>query len=49
MIREEGHWQAMERPRREPTEENDRSAKRVFFWLATCHHPNSSDSHEAFL
>jgi hypothetical protein len=48
-IEEAKHWQAMERLRRYPTEENARAAKRAFLWLAKRHHPDQGGSHQGFL
>jgi len=48
-IEEATHWQAMERLRRYPTEENARAAKRAFLWLAKRHHPDHGGSHQGFL
>jgi hypothetical protein len=48
-IEEAAHWQAIERLRRSPTEENARTAKRAFLWLAKRHHPDQGGSHQGFL
>jgi chromosome segregation ATPase len=48
-IEEAPHWQAIERLRREPSDENAKAAKRAFLWLARRHHPNSGGSHKGFL
>jgi hypothetical protein len=49
MAEEALHWQAFERLRRHPTEENARSAKRAFLFLAKRHHPDQGDSNHDFL
>jgi hypothetical protein len=46
---EELYWQSFERLRRSPTEENARSAKRAFLYLAKRHHPDQGGSHEGFI
>jgi hypothetical protein len=48
-MEEAAHWQAIERLRRHPTEENARAAKRAFVWLAKRHHPDHSGTHQGFL
>jgi hypothetical protein len=48
-IEEATHWQAIERLRRYPTEENARAAKRAFLGLAKRHHPDQGGSHQDFL
>ncbi len=42
-------WQSFDQLRRCPTEENARSAKRAFLFLAKRHHPDQGGSHEGFL
>jgi hypothetical protein len=49
VIEEATHWQAIERLRRHPTEENAKLAKRAFLWLAKRHHPDQGGSHQGFL
>ena len=46
---EASHWQAIERLRREPTEENARSGTRVFLWLAKRHRPDQGGTNQGFL
>jgi hypothetical protein len=48
-IEEVMRWQAIERLRRYPTEENARAAKRSFLWLAKRHHPDQGGNHQSFL
>jgi hypothetical protein len=48
-IQEATHWQAIERLRRYPTEENARTTERAFLWLAKRHHPDQGTSHQGFL
>jgi hypothetical protein len=48
-IEQERHWQAIERLRRYPTEENAKAAKRAFLGLAKRHHPDQGGSHQDFL
>jgi hypothetical protein len=43
------HWQAFDRLRRQPCEENARAAKKAFFTLAKSHHPDQGGRHEDFL
>jgi hypothetical protein len=43
------YWQSFEQLRRFPTEENARSAKRAFLFLAKRHHPDQGGSHERFV
>jgi hypothetical protein len=43
------HWQSFEQLRRHPTEENARTAKRAYLFLAKRHHPDQGGSHEGFL
>jgi|SRR5579883_1912254 len=43
------HWQAFERLRRSPTEENAKAAKRAFLTLAKRHHPDQGGNHHDFL
>jgi hypothetical protein len=42
-------WQAFDRLRRDPTEQNAKEAKRAFLGLAMRHHPDRGGSHDAFL
>lgn len=49
MAEEALHWQAFERLRRHPTEDNARTAKRAFLFLAKRHHPDQGGSHHDFL
>ena len=49
MAEEAMYWQAFERLRRHPTEENAKSAKRAFLFLAKRHHPDQGGSHHDFL
>jgi hypothetical protein len=46
---EKVYWQSFEQLRRNPTEENARSAKRAFLFLAKRHHPDQGGSHDGFL
>ena len=48
-IEEATHWQAIERLRRFPTQENAKAAKRAFLWLAKRHHPDQGGTHQGFL
>lgn len=48
-IEEAKHWQAIERLRRFPTQENAKAAKRAFLWLAKRHHPDQGGTHQGFL
>lgn len=48
-MEEATHWQAIERLRRHPTEENARAAKRAFLSLAKRHHPDQGGTHQGFL
>ena len=48
-IEEKAHWQAIERLRGHPTEENAKAAKRAFVWLAKRHHPDQGGTHQGFL
>ena len=43
------HWQALDRLRRDPTDQNASEAKRAFLILAKRHHPDQGGSHQAFL
>ena len=43
------HWQAIERLRCHPTEENAKAAKRTFLSLVKRHHPDQGGSHHTFL
>ena len=43
------HWQAFERLRRHPSQENAQAAKRAFLTLAKRHHPDQGGSHHDFL
>ena len=43
------HWQAFDRLRRQPSEENARAAKRAFLTLAKRHHPDQGGTHQEFL
>ncbi len=43
------HWQAFDRLRRQPSEENARAAKRAFLTLAKRHHPDQGGTHDEFL
>lgn len=43
------HWRAIDRLRREPSEESAKAAKRAFLVLAKRHHPDSGGTHEGFL
>jgi hypothetical protein len=49
MAEEALYWQAFERLRRHPTEENARMAKRAFLFLAKHYHPDQGGSHHDFL
>jgi hypothetical protein len=46
---EKVYWQSFEELRRNPTEENARSARRAFLFLAKRHHPDQGGSHDGFL
>jgi hypothetical protein len=46
---EQVYWRVFEQLRRNPTEENARSAKRAFLFLAKRHHPDQGGTHEGFL
>lgn len=46
---EAAHWQAIERLRYHPTEENARSAKQAYLRLAKRYHPDQGGSHQDFL
>jgi hypothetical protein len=48
-IEEGAQWQAIDRLRRHPTDENAKAAKRAFIWLAKRHHPDQGGSHQGFL
>jgi hypothetical protein len=48
-IEEAVHWQAFERLRHQPNEENARAAKKAFLTLAKSHHPDQGGRHEDFL
>jgi hypothetical protein len=43
------HWQAFDRLRRQPSEENARAAKRAFLTLAKRLHPDQGGTHDEFL
>jgi hypothetical protein len=43
------YWHSFEQLRRQPTEENARSAKRAFLFLAKRHHPDQGGNHDDFL
>jgi hypothetical protein len=43
------HWQAFERLRRDPTEENAKDAKRAFRFLALRLHPDQGGTHNDFI
>lgn len=43
------HWQAFDRLRQHPSEENARAAKRAFVTLAKRHHPDQGGTHQDFL
>ena len=43
------HWQALDRLRRDPSDQNASEAKRAFLILAKRHHPDQGGSHQAFL
>jgi hypothetical protein len=42
-------WQAFDRLRQQPSEENARAAKRAFVTLAKRHHPDQGGTHQDFL
>jgi hypothetical protein len=48
-IEEAAHWQAIDRLRRHPADENAKAAKRAYIWLAKRHHPDQGGSHQGFL
>jgi len=43
------YWQSFERLRHQPTEENAKSAKRAFLFLAKPYHPDQGGDHHAFV
>jgi chromosome segregation ATPase len=43
------YWQSFERLRRDPTEENAKSAKRAYLSLAKRYHPDQGGTHHDFL
>lgn len=43
------HWQAFDRLRRFPNDENAQAAKRAFLLLAKRHHPDAGGSHQEFV
>ncbi len=43
------YWQSFEQLRRHPTEENAKSAKRAFLFLAKRYHPDQGGDHHAFV
>jgi hypothetical protein len=43
------HWQAIERLKRQPNEENAQAARRAFRFLALRYHPDHDGEHHAFI
>lgn len=49
LAEEQKHWQAIERLRSHPSDENAAAAKKAFLQLAKRHHPDQGGRHQDFL